>query len=628
MKIVEKYFDVIVVGSGGAGSSAAVAARAEGRSVLLVSKDPINCSDSKISEGIITVRGSETSKDTEAELNSNIRIQGDDIGNAELAKVFAHDSKDAYEWLRRQGLKPHFDKNGKVKTLGIAMGGHTHSRSVDHVNGGLDYAHALRQALTENREGSLEFMEDAWFLDLYVSESCNRKYVQGGLIYHAADGVLVSVKAHAVVLACGGIGTLYFPHTDTMRGNTGDAYAIAARAGAKLVDMEQIQFIPFAVASPPSYQGLIVGEPVSAGALGVIRDVDGKVILSEIMARTRAECAAAIAQAVEQGKGTINGGCYLDLTDNIKGESADSFRHVMKTKAASLLKIVRLSMGSSAANFEIPWEVKPSAHYCMGGIETDANGQVLDANKNPLIGLFAAGQALGGLHGSNRLGSTSLAEAIIFGRRSGYQAANLESTKARQITNEKQLISHYLALFGRQGESYGIDITRQLQKACWSYIGPARNEVGMHELINQITMLNEQLECTTVSPSRYFNQSFLDVIEARNLLQCSTFIVHSALNRSESMGAHFRTDSEREKGSLSPFSVQCFWGDNRELEIRREHRKASPKSAHIKLKLQQGSKIIMLKLLRHLPVKLRDPILTKKYAAAAGESLKESSNEA
>ncbi len=628
MQVVEKQYDVVVVGSGGAGTSAAVAARDQGCSVLLVSKDPINCSDSKISEGIVTVRGSETDKDTETELSSNIRIQGDDIGRAEHARAFAEDSQSAYEWMRQQGLKPHFDESGKAKTLGMAMGGHTQSRSIDHANGGLDYAHALRQALTEKQNGHLDYMEDAWFLDLYVQESEQRISVQGGLIYHAADGVLVSVKAQAVVLACGGIGTLYFPHTDTMRGNTGDAYAIAARAGAKLVDMEQIQFIPFAAVNPPSHQGLIVGEPVSAGALGVIRDATGKVILSEIMARTRAECAAAIAQAVEEGRGTDHGGCYLDLTDNIQGASAEPFRYVMKTKAGSLLKVVRASMGSSAARFEVPWEVKPSAHYCMGGIATDENGQVFDANSQPIHGLLAAGQALGGLHGSNRLGSTSLAEAIIFGRRAGYQAAVSAPLNSGSDTNEKSVIEYYLSMLGRDGESYGIDITRALQKACWKFIGPARNEKDMSELKDSISQREQQLDDCHVSSSKYFNQSFIDVVEARNLLQCATFIVQSALSRKRSLGAHFRTDSRPDNLGKRPFSVQCFWESEGQLKIVHEDREASPVGARIKLRMQQGGKILMLKLLRHLPLGLRDKILIKKYAAAAGGLPKENVHEA
>ena len=134
------------------------------------------------------------------------------------------------------------------------------------------------------------------------------------MIYDAARGRLIAVRAPSVIIAAGGLSTLYFPKTDTMRGNTGDSYAVAARAGAELVDMEQVQFLPFCVASPPSYEGLLIGEPVTASFLGVLRDRTGKGILDGVYLRTRAECSAAIMRAVEDGRGSPNGGAARPRT--------------------------------------------------------------------------------------------------------------------------------------------------------------------------------------------------------------------------------------------------------------------------------------------------------------------------
>lgn len=189
----------------------------------------------------------------------------------------------------------------------------------------------------------------------------------GGVIYDASEGRLIAVRSPAVVIAAGGLSTLFFPKTDTMRGNTGDSYAIAARAGAELVDMEQLQFLPFCLASPPSYEGLLCGEPVTASFLGVLRDKDGKVILDGVYLRTRAECSSAIMRAVEAGKGSLNGGAYLDMTANkTPPRSGPYFMKFVESCLPTAYRNARQALGKAAASCDEPWEVRPSAHYSMG----------------------------------------------------------------------------------------------------------------------------------------------------------------------------------------------------------------------------------------------------------------------
>src|SRR5262245_31711742 len=143
-----RSYDVVVIGAGGAGSAAAEQARAAGARVLVVSKDPIHCSDSKISEGIVTVRASETDRDSVPELAGNLRTQGDDLADASLTHAFASDSRDSYDWLRRHGLRPAEQRaDGSPRPLAVPMGGHTLPRSIAHRNGGLDYAHACWNAV-------------------------------------------------------------------------------------------------------------------------------------------------------------------------------------------------------------------------------------------------------------------------------------------------------------------------------------------------------------------------------------------------------------------------------------------------------------------------------------------------
>ena len=455
-------YDVVVVGSGGAGSHAAQAAAATGARVLVVSKDPIGASDTKISEGIATVRESGSDEDSEETLSENLKMAGGDLPLNAITDAFAADSKAAYDTYRMQGLRPDIDTDRDTpKPLPLPMGGHTRRRSVGHRNSGVAFGHANWNAVVQGER--IDYLEDCWFLDLVTEDGLDGASgsVVGGIIYHAALGKLIAVKSSSVVIASGGLSTLYFPKTDTMRGNTGDSYAIAARAGADLVDMEQVQFLPFCLASPPSYEGLLVGEPVTASYLGVLRDKNGKVILDGVFLRTRAECSSAIMRAVEDGRGSPNGGAYLDMTANKRPpRSGPYFMRFLESALPSAYKVARQAMSKAAASCEEPWEVRPSAHYMMGGIRADEHGAAVggkgDGSTNSgLAGLFTAGQAMGGVFGANRLGSTSLTEGAVFGRRAGEAAAERARTFGVEDIGDNAfapVIDAIRSRFGQEGD--------------------------------------------------------------------------------------------------------------------------------------------------------------------------------
>ena len=409
-------YEVVVVGSGGAGAQAAYAAAEAGSKVLLISKDPLGCSDTKICEGIATVRQSGSDDDTEETLSENVKMAGADLPIKLITDTFAKDSKSAYDRYRLHGLRPSInkEKNGP-KALPLGMGGHNKNRSVGHKNSGIAFGHSNWDAVV--KENKIDYIEDCWFLDVVVEEDKlgkkAKKRVVGGLIYDASKGKIIAVRAPAIIIAAGGLSTLFYPKTDTMRGNTGDSYAIGIRAGAHMVDMEQIQFLPFCLASPPSYEGLLAGEPATGSFLGVIRDKNNKVILDSVYLRTRAECSEAIMRAVADGRGSPNGGAFLDMTENKKAKrSGKFFMEYLKSALPSAYNNARQALGKEAGKAEIPWEVRPSAHYMMGGIPTNINGQVITVKegKDEVVeGLYAAGEvACVSVHGGNRLGGNSL----------------------------------------------------------------------------------------------------------------------------------------------------------------------------------------------------------------------------
>ena len=200
-------YDVIVVGSGGAGAQAAYAAAEEGAKVLLVSKDPLGASDTKISEGLATVRESGTDDDYEKVLSENVKLAGGDLPIKKLTDTFAKYSKDAYDNYRVHGLRPSINKNKHgPQSLPLPMGGHNRNRSVGHQNHGIAFGHANWDAII--KEKNIEYIEDAWFLDLVVdNKDKDIPTIIGGLVYDVSKGELLAIKSSIYFLGP----TIYLP---------------------------------------------------------------------------------------------------------------------------------------------------------------------------------------------------------------------------------------------------------------------------------------------------------------------------------------------------------------------------------------------------------------------------------
>ena len=613
-------YDVVVIGSGGAGSAAAHAAAESGARVLVVSKDPIGCSDTKISEGIITLRGSAEDADTRQVLSDNLRVAGADLPDPEITDAFAADSRDAYDWIRRQGLRPDIDEErGGPQTVPVAFGGHTHRRSVVHRNSGVAFSHAHWNAVVQG--AGIDYLEDAWVLDL-VTVDDGDPCVAGAVIYDAGHGELLAIRAPSVVIASGGLGTMYFPKTDTMRGNTGDSYALALRAGADLVDMEQVQFLPFCITYPPSYEGLIASEPGVAGYLGVLRDAEGKLLLDGLMLRTRAECAAAMVRAVNEGRGTERGGCYLDLTANVAApRSGPYFEVFLNTTLSKVMGTVRQAMGRKATKCQEWWEVRPSAHYCMGGVRVGPDAAAkTDEDRAAVRGLFSAGQAMGGVFGANRLGSTALSENAVFGIRAGHGAAAVaKASKPADDAVFTPLLDGYRGLFGQGSADAPACLVRELQEACWEHIGPARTRSGLNTMLTKIAELRRRCSEATVSCEGVWNQSFIDRVELASMLDTAEAVARAALTREDSLGAHVRLDGGQ---------TSLLWSRPWSAVVRRDAadgwgvvkapRKGTPFLQLLAYLYRDRKRKVALRLLRSLPLRWRDAVIEGRYRATMG----------
>ncbi len=614
-------YDVIVVGSGGAGAQAASAAADQGAKVLLVSKDPLGASDTKISEGLATVRESGSDDDMEEVLSENIKLAGGDLPIKNLTDTFSKYSKEAYDKYREHGLRPSINKaKNRPQSLPLAMGGHNRNRSVGHANHGVAFGHANWDAII--KENNIDYLEDAWFLDLIVDRKNenNKAIIVGGLVYDASNGVLLAIKSPSVIIAAGGLSTLFFPKTDTMRGNTGDSYAIALRAGADLVDMEQLQFLPFCLASPPSYEGLLAGEPSTASYLGVLRDKNGKIILNGVYLRTRAECSEAIMRAVEDGRGSPNGGAYLDMTANKKlPKSGPYFMKYLQDSLPTAYINARQALGKEAAKVETAWEVRPGAHYMMGGIRVNDEGQSVGGDgegsvNHGINGLYAAGQAMGGLFGANRLGSTSLTELAVFGNRSGIAAArNALNNKFKLNKNVFDYhIKKYSSLFGQKGSISSNSLRDLLQKESWKNIGPVRTSKGIEVMDNLIKDIELKLNNVSIPNYLIWNQAFIDYIELNNMLFSAKLIGLAAKERNGSIGGHVRLDAKNISIFSKPYSTLVNKIENNYL-VKKLDRNRTPLKNLIYYKILEKKRLIEARILSALPKNMKDKKLEKKY---------------
>ena len=621
ISLVWKQYDVLVVGSGGAGSNAAETASEMGASVLVVTKDPLSASDTKISEGIATVRASGSEDDTEDTLSENLLLAGGDLPDANITSAFARDSQMAYDKVRANGLRPKISAITKnPDPLPLPMGGHTKRRSIGHKNSGVAFGHANWNSIVKDTK--IDYKEDCWLVDIITGNNKDdTKSIVGALIYDAQRGELLAVVCASIVVASGGLSTIYFPKTDTMRGNTGDSYAIAARAGAELVDMEQIQFLPFCLTSPPAFEGLLGGEPVTASYLGVLRDKNKKVILDGVYLRTRAECSAAIMKAVEDGRGTKNGGAYLDMTANKRApKSGVYFMNFLKGSLPSAYNNVRQAMSKSEAQCEDLWEVRPSAHYMMGGIRVDENCCSIGGSKglknDGILGLFAAGQAMGGLFGANRLGSTSLTEGAVFGQRAGKNAAH----HARNISGVNPLNKKLFmekakkvnSLIGQKGHLHASRIKLSVQKKCWENLGPIRDEARLNKTKLFISKTRKKLKNVKISNSTKWNQGLIEYLELENMIDTAELMAIAALERNGSLGGHVRADCPNISLFSKPYSTIVRFVNNG-VNVTRLPRQQTEFKKLIKFKFEEQKKFLGAKILRLMPMILKDRVLEKRY---------------
>jgi succinate dehydrogenase / fumarate reductase, flavoprotein subunit len=531
-------FDALVVGGGGAGLMSAIYLSRERRiRTAVISKLYPTRSHTGAAQGGIGAALGNLEED-HPEWHAFDTVKGSDyLGDQDAIEVMCREAVDVIIELEHMGLPFSRTPDGKIAQR--PFGGHTHHFGQGPVRRSCYAAdrtgHMILQTLYQNCiKNGVQFFDEFQVVDLIMADD----RCVGVVAYEVATGDLHVFHAKAVNLATGGFGRI-FSITSNAHANTGDGPAVALRRGIPLEDLEFYQFHPTGIYK----MGILITEGVR-GEGGVLRNDHGERFMERYAPTmkdlaSRDVVARAIYHEMREGRG-INGKRYVYLDATHLGTE------VIEKKLPDIADFCRTYLGVDPVREPMP--IQPTAHYAMGGIPTDIDGRVLkDAQNTVLPGLYAAGEtACVSVHGANRLGTNSLLDLVVFGRRSGLAMAKmcLEQELAPLPKDPANTVAAELErlLATKDGEPAGR-LREELQDAMMDYVGVFREEAGMQKAVDKVAELKKRYQKIVVmDKGRRFNTDLLEAWELGNLLDLAQVTAVSALNRPESRGAHSRED--------------------------------------------------------------------------------------
>ncbi|QPC84699.1 FAD-binding protein [Phototrophicus methaneseepsis] len=552
--------DIVIVGAGLAGSWAAMVAAREGiTNIGVLSKvHPLRSHSGAAQGGIAAAlnnvrpvegtgpRGPLEQIPADGEpvdspdLHMFDTIKGSDwLGDQDKIHVLVNDAVDILYEYEHMGCVFSRTADGRINQR--RFGGHSAPRA----NFAADWTgHVLLHTIHEQcLKHGVNFYSEWYVLELIVEDGITRGVVAMDIL----TGELHTINAKAVMFATGGYGRAW-KITSNATANTGDGVAVAYNAGVPLMDMEFVQFHPTGI-----YKHGILMSEACRGEGGYLRNGNGERFM-ENYAPDKMELAPrdlvsrSEQTEIDQGRGAGDDkqGIYLDLT------------HLGREKILQRLPQVReIAMNFLGVDIiDEPAKIQPTAHYSMGGIPTDVNGQVIrNAEGEPFTGFFAAGEcACVSVHGANRLGTNSLLEASVFGRRTGYEMARFieGGAKLHPITNPdptKKQRERIERVMDKHNDSQAGRIAPIAEALKWNMTdncGIFRNEEKLEKGLARIHELKGDFtKARVMDQSRRFNTDVLMALETENLLTFSEVVVAGALARTESRGAHSRTDHQK-----------------------------------------------------------------------------------
>ncbi|MHB1066714.1 MAG: fumarate reductase/succinate dehydrogenase flavoprotein subunit [Candidatus Nanopelagicales bacterium] len=605
MPEIERYqFDVVVIGAGGAGLRAAIEARQDGRSTAVLSKSLFGKAHTVMAEGGIAASMANVNPNDGWSVHFCDTMRGGKfLNHYRMAELHAKEAPERVWELESWGAL--FDRTPEGKISQRNFGGHEYPR-LAHVGDrtGLEMIRTLQQRIvalqqedrkaTGDYESGLRVFAECTVTDVFMTGEGEDRRVSGVLAYWRSTGQFVVFEASAVIIATGGIGRS-FKVTSNSWEYTGDGHALALLAGGSLVNMEFVQFHPTGMVWPPSVKGLLVTESVR-GDGGVLTNSDGERFMFNYVpdvfkskyASTieeadrwytdpdnnlrppellpRDEVARAINSEVKAGRGSPHGGVFLDVSSRLPAD-------VIKAKLPSMWH--QFKELADVDITEEPMEVGPTCHYVMGGVEVDPDTQALVGVK----GMFCAGEAGGGMHGSNRLGGNSLSDLLVFGRRAGmYAAEYAASAGGSPSVPEAEIgaaVGAALLPFSDREAENPFTIQDELQEVMNSLVGIIRNGDEIRAALVRLDELKVRAAKVKASGGREYNPGWHLSLDLQKQILVSECVAKAALMREESRGGHTRDDFPAMDPSWRKVNLVCRLVDG-QVDVQRQDLPAIP----------------------------------------------------
>jgi succinate dehydrogenase / fumarate reductase flavoprotein subunit len=582
-------YDVVVIGAGGSGLRAAIEARLAGLRTAVISKSLFGKAHTVMAEGgCAAAMGNVNPRDNwMVHFRDTIR-GGKFLNNPRMAELHAKEAPERVWELEAWGAV--FDRTPDGKISQRNFGGHEYPR-LAHVGDrtGLEMIRTLQQKVVAlQQEDAVSHGDPEAMIKVYAETTITRLIsdgegrMAGAFGYIRETGQFVVFEAPAVILATGGIGKTFKVSSNSWE-YTGDGHALALLAGARLLNMEFVQFHPTHMVWPLSVRGLLVTESVR-GDGGVLRNSEGRRYMFDYVpdvfraqyAETeeeadrwytdpehnrrppellpRDEVARANNAEVKAGRGSPHGGVFLDVSSRLP--AAEILR-----KLPSMYHQFK-----ELADVDItkePMEVGPAQHYVMGGVEVDA-----DTAESCVPGLFAAGEVSGGMHGSNRLGGNSLSDLLVFGRRAGLgAAAYLDRLGGKRPVCDEGAVeaAHAEALSPLQrpaGENpYAVH--SEVQDTMSSLVGIIRTETEIKQALAELEKLAERAAQVSAAGGSAYNPGWHLALDMRNIMLMAQCVAQAALERQESRGGHTRDDYPGMRPDWRKVNLVCALDDSK-----------------------------------------------------------------